>query len=117
MDRTLTYYAIYRSDDSRVPAGLFVLEVGYGRALLWDHRCGSWAFDPGLVMRFLNDHRNVDRYDTVDRAEAERIAVVVTGSPALPDEETFHLMLANGAAGHDVGRPVPPVAADPSGDR
>ncbi|MFG1839348.1 hypothetical protein ACGFH8_13025 [Micromonospora sp. NPDC049175] len=117
MDRTLTYYAVYRSDENRVPAGLFVLDAGRGEALLWDHRCGWWAYDPNLVVRFLDDYQNIDRYDNVDRAEAERIAPIVTGSPGLPDEAAFRLMLVNGAAGLDVGRPAQSGAADPAGDR
>ena len=117
VDRKLTYYAVFRMGDSRVPAGLFVLDVRQGEALLWDHRRGSWAYDPGLVTRFLDDYRNFDRYENIDRAEAEQIALTVTGSPGLPDEAAFRLMLVNGAAGYDAGRPAQSGAADSVRDR
>ncbi|MBG6067782.1 hypothetical protein [Micromonospora ureilytica] len=117
VDRRLTYYVVYRVDDVRIPAGLFVLGAGHGEALLWDHRCGSWAYDPGLVTRFLNDYRNVDRYDNIDRAEADQIAPTVTGLAGLPDEEAFHLLLVKGAAGSDGERPARFGAADPARDR
>jgi hypothetical protein len=116
VDRTLSYYAVYRSDESRVPVGLFVLDAGHGEALLWDHRRGSWAYDPDLVVRFLDDYRNIDRYENIARATAEQIASTVTGSPGLPDEAAFHLMLVSGAAGLDVGRPAQSGPADPARD-
>ncbi|MEU8184742.1 hypothetical protein AB0B86_28685 [Micromonospora sp. NPDC049047] len=110
----LTYYVIYRNDE-RVggPAGLFVMNVGAGNAILWDHRRGGWAVDAGLVLRFLSDYRNMDRYENVDRAKAEQIAPIVTGSPGLPDEAAFELMLANGAA----GLPGDPTGAGGAGDQ
>ncbi|MEU8209376.1 hypothetical protein AB0B85_09265 [Micromonospora sp. NPDC049044] len=113
MDRRLSYYAVWRSDESRLPVGLFVLDAGQGQALLWDHRRGSWAYDPNLVVRFLDDYRNVDRYENIDRAKAEQIAPIVTGSPGLPDEAAFELMLANGAA----GLPGDPTGAGGAGDQ
>ncbi|RLP96278.1 hypothetical protein EAD98_10880 [Micromonospora sp. CV4] len=65
-------------------------------AILWDHRSQEWAFDPGLVMRFVNDHRNVDRFETVDRATAESVAETVTGGTSLPDEDAIRAMFAAG---------------------
>ncbi|MEW2143937.1 hypothetical protein AB0869_14100 [Micromonospora vinacea] len=95
----MTYYVIYRNDE-RVggPAGLFVMDVGAGNAILWDHRSGHWAFDPALVVRFVNDYRNVDRFETVDRATAERVAEAVSGGTALPDEDDIRAMFAPGAS-------------------
>ncbi|MEU8209378.1 hypothetical protein AB0B85_09275 [Micromonospora sp. NPDC049044] len=94
----MTYYVIYRNDE-RVegPAGLFVMEVGAGKAILWDHRSGAWAFDPALVMRFVNDYRNFDRFETVDRATAERVAETVSGGAPLPDEDGIRAMFESGA--------------------
>ncbi|MBQ1013546.1 hypothetical protein KBX53_21880 [Micromonospora sp. M51] len=91
----MTYYVIYRNDE-RVggPAGLFVMDVGAGSAILWDHRSGRWAFDPALVVRFVNDYRNMDRFETVDRATAERVAETVSGGRALPDEDDIRAMFA-----------------------
>ncbi|MET8356436.1 hypothetical protein [Micromonospora sp. NPDC005171] len=99
----MTYYVIYRNDE-RVggPAGLFVMDVGTGNAILWDHRSGHWAFDPALVVRFVNDYRNVDRFETVDRATAERVAETVSGGIALPDEDDIRAMFAPGAG--DAGK-------------
>jgi hypothetical protein len=93
----LTYYVIYRNDErAGGPAGLFVMDVGEGKAILWDHRSGGWAFDPALVVRFVNDYRNADRYETVDRATAERVAETVSGGAALPDEEGIRALFALG---------------------
>ncbi|MFG1884929.1 hypothetical protein [Micromonospora sp. NPDC049102] len=91
----MTYYVIYRNDE-RVggPAGLFVMDSGAGKAVLWDHRAREWAVDTGLVVRFVNDDRNIDRYETVDRAEAEGVAAVVTGGGRLPDEDRIHALFA-----------------------
>ncbi|MET8119056.1 hypothetical protein [Micromonospora sp. NPDC005189] len=96
----MTYYVIYRNDE-RVggPAGLFVMDVGVGKAILWDHRRRDWAFDPDLVVRFVNDLRNLDRYETVDRSTAESVAEIVTGGTALPNEEAIRAMFAASASG------------------
>ena len=101
----LTYYVIYRNDE-RVggPAGLFVMDVGAGNAILWDHRSGRWAFDPALVVRFVNDYRNMDRFETVDRATAERVAETVSGGHALPHEDDIRAMFAPDAS---AGGPQP----------
>ncbi|WP_406077314.1 hypothetical protein [Micromonospora sp. NBC_00858] len=102
----MTYYVIYRNDE-RVggPAGLFVMDVGLGRAIIWDHRSRGWAFDPGLVVRFVNDYRNLDRYETVDRATAETVAEIVTSGASLPDEEAIRSMFT--AGGGDSRQPSP----------
>ncbi|MEU7798052.1 hypothetical protein AB0J14_19785 [Micromonospora arborensis] len=117
MSRSLSYYLLYRTDQSTVPAGLFVVDASQGEALLWDHRRGAWAYDPGLVTRFLDDYRNVDRYENVDRMRAEQVAQAITGVPELPDETAFHMMLASGAAGYSADRSAQSGVADPSGDR
>ncbi|MET8230182.1 hypothetical protein ABZS77_05815 [Micromonospora sp. NPDC005298] len=93
----MIYHVTYRNDE-RIggPAGLFVTDGGPGNAILWDHRSREWAFDPGLVVRFVNDHRNVDRFDTVDRTTAERVAEVVTGGAVLPGEEEIRSMFPSG---------------------
>lgn len=75
------------------------MDVGAGKAILWDHRSRGWAFDPGLVVRFVNDYRNIDRFETVDRATAENVAVTVTGGTALPDEEGIRAMFAATSGG------------------
>ncbi|MEU8422834.1 hypothetical protein AB0C15_18345 [Micromonospora sp. NPDC048835] len=101
----MTYYVIYRNDERLGgPAGIFVMDVGTGNAILWDHRSGRWAFDPALVVRFVNDDRNVDRFETVDRAIAERVAETVSGGSALPDEGGIRAMFAPGAG---AGGPQP----------
>ncbi|MEH1165579.1 hypothetical protein V6V47_09350 [Micromonospora sp. CPCC 205539] len=96
----MTYYAIYRDDErTEGPAGLFVMDAGTGQAILWDHRNRAWAYDPGLVVRFLNDYRKFDRYETVDRAAAQSVARIVAGGASLPDEEAILAMFAAGARG------------------
>jgi (2Fe-2S) ferredoxin len=91
----LTYYVIYRNDErAGGPAGLFVMDSGVGKAILWDHRAREWAVDTGLVVRFVDDYRNIDRYETVERAEAEAVAEVVTGGGRLPDEDRIHALFA-----------------------
>lgn len=76
-------------DTKTEPSGIFVTDDAHGDALLWDHRAKAWVYDPALVVRFLDDYRNWDRYETVDRETAERIVPQVTGGEKLPDEESI----------------------------
>jgi hypothetical protein len=84
-----TYYVLYRDDRRTTAVGLFVTEDSQAHAMLWDHRAKAWAYDPALVVRVLDDYRNYDRYKTVDRETAERVAPQITGGESLPDEETI----------------------------
>ncbi|WP_234587719.1 hypothetical protein [Micromonospora sp. MH99] len=91
----MTYYVIYRNDErTGGPAGLFVMSSDAGKALLWDHRVGDWVVDTDLVLRFINNLGNIDRFETVDRAQAESVADVVTGGRALPDEHGLRALFA-----------------------
>ncbi|MCG5468655.1 hypothetical protein LADH09A_002523 [Micromonospora sp. LAH09] len=92
----MSYYLIYRTDGQDGPAGVFVMDAGPGQAILWDHRARAWAYDPDLVVRFLNDYRNVDRYKNVDRGAAEAVAGAVTGGEKLPDERSIRAMFKTG---------------------
>ncbi|MBQ1029974.1 hypothetical protein ABZ388_13885 [Micromonospora parva] len=92
----MSYYVIYRTDEQSEPAGLFVMDVGVGQAVLWDHRARAWAYDPGLVVRFLDDYRNADRYNNVSRADAEAVVEAVTGGEKLPDEGSIRAMFQGG---------------------
>ncbi|MEU7839727.1 hypothetical protein AB0B39_02035 [Micromonospora sp. NPDC049114] len=92
----MSYYVIYRIDGQGPPAGLFVMDAGLGQAVLWDHRARTWAYDPGLVVRFLDDYRNVDRYKNVSRAVAEEVAATVTDGESLPDEDSIRAMFGDG---------------------
>ncbi|MEK8108002.1 hypothetical protein NKG94_28920 [Micromonospora sp. M12] len=74
-----------------------------GKAILWDHRSGGWAFDPALVVRFVNDYRNIDRFETVDRATAESVAEAISGGSSLPDEDGIRAMFVPGAIRGDSG--------------
>ncbi|GIF66072.1 hypothetical protein Ais01nite_41070 [Asanoa ishikariensis] len=84
-----SYYAIFATDERLEPAGLIVMDAGPGHALLWDHRLRAWAYNPDLAVGFLDDYRNDERQERVDRAAAERIARDITGGEELPDEETI----------------------------
>jgi hypothetical protein len=84
-----SYYAIYATDDRGEPAGIIVMDAGPGHALLWDHKLGAWSYNPGLAVGFLDDYRNDDRQERVDRGTAERIAPSITGGEELPDEDTI----------------------------
>ncbi|MGI5525614.1 hypothetical protein ACQEUX_32375 [Micromonospora sp. CA-259024] len=90
---------IYPIDGQGGPAGLFVMDAGLGHAVLWDHRAREWAYDPGLVVRFLDDYRNVDRYKNVNRAAAESVAETVTGGEKLPDESSIRAMFRRHGSG------------------
>ncbi|MFG1650717.1 hypothetical protein ACGFIE_12355 [Micromonospora sp. NPDC049275] len=72
------------------------MDAGLGQAILWDHRVRAWAYDPGLVVRFLDDYRNADRYKSVSRADAAAVAVAVTGGIELPDETSIRAMFKDG---------------------
>ncbi|WP_320069068.1 hypothetical protein [Micromonospora sp. RTGN7] len=81
----MTYYAIFRAAEKGEAAGLLLMDVDSGDALIWNNRLQEWTYDPGLAVRFLDDHRNFSRYREVEAAEARRIAERVTGG-ALPGE-------------------------------
>lgn len=87
---------IYRNDAQTEPSGLFVVDAGSGDAVLWDHRAGAWAYNPDLVVRFLDDYRNADRYKDVSRAAAEAVARTVTSKGELPDESSIRAMFVGG---------------------
>ncbi|MEV1110395.1 MULTISPECIES: hypothetical protein [unclassified Micromonospora] len=93
----MSYYVIYRNDEHNEPSGLFVVDAGIGDAVLWDHRAGEWTYNPDLVVRFLDDYRNADRYRNVSRAAAEAVAPTVTGNGELPDESSIRAMFVGGA--------------------
>ncbi|MGB2569389.1 hypothetical protein ACPFP2_13185 [Micromonospora citrea] len=65
------------------------MEAATGDALLWDHRKKTWSYNPELVVRFLDDYRNIDRYEEVGREVAERVAALVSGGPPLPAEDVI----------------------------
>jgi hypothetical protein len=80
---------LYKTDAKEAPAGIAVMEVAEGHALLWSHREKAWAYNPGRVVRFLDDYRNSGRFETVDRETAERVTPQITGGEKLPDEDTI----------------------------
>ncbi|MFJ6195298.1 hypothetical protein [Micromonospora sp. NPDC092111] len=90
----MTYYVLYRISDEAEPSGVFVVDSTEGHALVWDHRRRSWEYNPELVARFLDDHRNFGRYQEVDRAAGERAAISVTGGQCLPDVESIRRRFA-----------------------
>ncbi|WP_218106006.1 hypothetical protein [Micromonospora citrea] len=92
----MTYYVIYRDEEKAKPAGIFVLDTASEAAVLWNHRQGSWTYNSELVARFLDDHRNLDRYENVDRSTVEGLAVLVTGRE-LPEEAALLSMLERGS--------------------
>ncbi|MEV4479193.1 hypothetical protein [Micromonospora coxensis] len=65
------------------------MEAATGDALLWDHRKKAWSYNPELVVRFLDDYRNIDRYEEVGREVAERVAALVSGGSSLPAEDAI----------------------------
>ncbi|MGC4809149.1 hypothetical protein ACLQ29_01290 [Micromonospora sp. DT228] len=73
------------------------MDAGPGQAVLWDHRARSWAYDPDLVVRFLDDYRNVDRYKNVSRAAVEAVVEAVTGGEKLPDESSIRAIFREGS--------------------
>ncbi|MEV4533830.1 hypothetical protein AB0J82_08360 [Asanoa sp. NPDC049518] len=83
------YYAVYNRRDRDRAAGLFVMDVSAGHGLLWDHKLKAWSYNPELVVRFLDDDRNDDRWESIDRSVAEGIVPEITGGEELPDEETI----------------------------
>ncbi|MEU8327406.1 hypothetical protein [Micromonospora sp. NPDC048839] len=88
---------IYRTDDQERLVGIFVMDAGLGQAILWDHRARVWAYDPDLVVRFLDDYRNVGRYKSVSRAAVEAVVEAVTGGEKLPDESSIRAMFRVGS--------------------
>ncbi|SCL52204.1 hypothetical protein [Micromonospora peucetia] len=92
----LTYYVIYRDDAKVRPAGIFVMDPVTEAAILWNHRQGAWTYDPSLVVRFLDDYRNLDRYENVDRSTVEGLVQEITGGASLPDDDSIMSMLQKG---------------------
>jgi hypothetical protein len=93
----LTYYVLFRSGQTAEPAGVFVTDPARGHALMWDHRRRSWVYDPERVTRFLDEHRNFERYREVDRAAVDLAAVAVTGGQVLPDDGTIESIFEQAA--------------------
>src|SRR5690349_15838308 len=90
----LSYYAIYKHDmadrSTEPPTGIALLDNGTGDGMIWDHLQKAWIYDPGLIVRFLDDHRNWDRVEEIQREKAEAVTLEVTGGKeGLPDEETI----------------------------
>ncbi|WP_141714689.1 hypothetical protein [Micromonospora mirobrigensis] len=83
----LSYYVIYRNEDRADPAGMIIMDVATGDAILWDQREHAWVYNPALVIRFLDDYRNFDRVTSVDRSSAEVVVRGITGGAPLPEEE------------------------------
>ncbi|WP_128763509.1 hypothetical protein [Micromonospora sp. MW-13] len=81
----MTYYAVFRADEKGEAAGLLLMDIDSGDALVWNNRLQEWTYDPALAARFLDDHRNFGRYQEVEAAEARRIAERITGG-SLPGE-------------------------------
>ncbi|WP_346119516.1 hypothetical protein [Micromonospora coerulea] len=65
------------------------MDAAHGHAMLWDHRRRAWTYNPGLAIRLLDDHRNFDRYEEVDRQTADQLVPGVTGGVPLPDEASI----------------------------
>ncbi|MFF5171643.1 hypothetical protein ACFY3U_03290 [Micromonospora sp. NPDC000089] len=91
----LSYYVLYRADDKAHPAGLFIVGPATGDAILWDHRKGAWVYNPDLVIRFLDDHQNFDRYQQVERSQAELVAARIGGGIDLPDPASVEMIFAS----------------------
>lgn len=87
----IAYYSLYQREAGvGPPEGLLVLETETGDGLYWDHRAQAWRYDRALVARTVFDWKNEDRIDPVGRADAEQVAMVVTGAAEpLPDEDTI----------------------------
>lgn len=85
----LEYFATYRNGTTQPPTGIIVAEAAQGDFLIWDHRARAWVYDPALAVRYLDDHRNLDKYQNVDRETAERIVPGITGGEKLPDEDSI----------------------------
>ncbi len=85
-----SYFALWKKQVGvGEPTGIIVRDVKTGDALLWNHRQKAWQYNPDLVVRFLDDYRNLDQYEPIDRETAERVALGITGRQELPDEETI----------------------------
>ncbi|MEU4569384.1 hypothetical protein [Micromonospora sp. NPDC023956] len=83
----LTYYVVYGNAERVEPAGVFAVDPGSGHALMWNHRQRRWFFAPAAVARFLDDPRNLDRYEEADRATVDRVVPSLTGGVELPTED------------------------------
>jgi hypothetical protein len=70
------------------PRGLFVVDMVNNHYVLWDHRAKGWVYDGAIVLRFLENPDNIDRFELVSRERAVEIAPSITGE-SLPDEDTF----------------------------
>jgi len=86
----LAYYALYLEKVGQgPPEGIIVMDPASGDAMMWDHLSSAWTYDPELAVRFLDNGRNFDRYEPIDRATAEQITPGITSGEPLPDEETI----------------------------
>ncbi|WP_146604001.1 hypothetical protein [Micromonospora deserti] len=76
------------------------MDVAKRAAILWNHRTGNWSYNPSLVVRFLDDYRNIDRYEEVERSVIEGLVEQITGGRPLPDEGVIRRMLEKGTNQH-----------------
>ena len=88
----LYYKAIYRKDiedfPDQEPVGLIISGQGFREHMIWDHRAQSWRYDPETAGYILGREDYDFRRRPVTRAEAERIATLITkGTDPLPSEE------------------------------
>ncbi|MFC7547927.1 hypothetical protein [Plantactinospora sp. GCM10030261] len=85
---TYSYYVLYWDEvGSGPPAGVIARDPRTGDALIWSHIQQAWQYAPRTAIEFLNDYRNLDRYEPIDRETAERVALSITGTEPLPDED------------------------------
>jgi hypothetical protein len=97
----LAYYAVYDEDVSKPPpTGIFVLDPRKQDAMYWSHEAMAWQYNPRFIIGFLDDERNWEKYEPVERATAERITAELTKATAgfvqqLPDEATIYWIFEN----------------------
>ncbi|MFF2552673.1 hypothetical protein ACFVUS_16830 [Nocardia sp. NPDC058058] len=95
----LYYRAVHEGDYGTTPPfTVFVTTDKSDDALVWAQRIQMWQYDPGRVIGFINDFRNDDRWELVDRGAAEEfsrgLAVVGSSASELPSEDWIEWFFA-----------------------
>jgi hypothetical protein len=92
------YYALFRTSKTEAPVGLITRERSTGplRAVLWNHRLREWTFSPEIAAPILYDDQNSDRFERVDRPQAEEIARSL--GTELPTETELHQIIEQALA-------------------
>ena len=108
------YQALLKADDSGTVTSVIAYRAPATaplEAVLWSAPRRERIYGPGVVVRYLYDHKHHDRTRPIDRAEAERLAREVLGTELPTPSRLEDLVKEGQRMGWDFGPPMewPPL--------